>query len=298
MRHFWPIYLTTAIVGTAGVYIAAPLARPYIPDAVKHMVQRASAQQPSEEAEPPRMVTRPPAAAMANQDTVSDELPPALHGIYLARSDEKPGWGITRHQASYYLPSGTRVGHVDGGIVFSFQNTRTSSKGNMVECILYEDGIPATPMLVNTADILLFTGDYRQLSRNQLADLKLYYALGGKIATRKRELLQESAQKNPFFTKYQASYQTLMAHVEKAKELTVQRDKAMDKERMRIEDKLSEMKVAEVQLRKDYDAIHQKFRAWKDLHANELTKPEDDPSVKQWAQQQTDLIPRVPGLAY
>lgn len=297
MRYFWPIYLITAAVGTAGVYIAAPLARPHIPDALKRIASTDSDQQPSET--PPARVTTPQLPpASANQDAALDELPPALHGIYLARSNEKPGWGITRHQASYYLPNGTRVGQVNGGIVFDFQNTRTSSKGNMVECVLHEESIPATPMLVNTADVLLFTGDYRKLSSSQLSDLKLYYTLSSKIAARKKELLQEAAQKNPFFTKYQASYNTLMAQVERAKELTAQRDKALDRDRMRIEEKLHEMKVSEVQLRKEYDEIHQKFRAWKDQHANELAKPDDDPSIKQWAQQQSDLIPRVPGLAY
>ena len=295
MRNFWPIYLITATVGTVGVYIAAPMARPFVPDVLKRMIPVANSQQSVETA---NRAVPAPSPAPTSRVAEADELPPALHGIYLARSNEKPVWGITRHLASYYLPNGTRVGQVDGGIFLDFQNMRTSSKGNMVECILQGESIPATSMLVNLADVLLFTGDYRKLSTTQLADLKQYYALSGKIAVRKKELLQESAKKNPFFATYQASYNTLTRHTEQAKELTAQRDKATERDRMRIEDKLREMKVAEVQIRKDYDAIHQKFRAWKDQHASELAKPEDDASIRQWTRQQADLAPRMPGLAY
>jgi hypothetical protein len=305
MRYFWPIYLVTAAVGTAGVYVAAPLARPFVPDALKRAVSAVLSRQPpeteasgAETLSPPSPLSPPSMLPSPRQDAEADELPPALHGIYFAQRGEKPGWGVTRHPTAYYTSDGTRAGQVDGGVLLDFQGTRTSSKGGMVECILHGENIPATPLLVSAADIYLFTGDYRKLSSNQLADLKAYYALGGKIALRKKELLQDAARKNPFFESYQTSYNTLMAHVEQAKELTTRRDKAMDLDRMRVEDKLREMKVAEVRLRKEYDEIHQKFRTWKEQHANELAKPENDASVRQWAQQQAELIPRVPGLAY
>jgi hypothetical protein len=89
-----------------------------------------------------------------------------------------------------------------------------------------------------------------------------------------------------------------MAHIEKAKQLSDKRDKATDLEKMRIEDSLRQMKTAEAQLRKTYDAIHLKFRTWKEQHANEIAKPEDDAQIQQWTQQRLALISRVPGLAY
>ena len=297
MRYFWPIYLITTAVGTAGVYVAAPLARPYVPDALKGMMSAASVQQPLELETICEVATPSPVASVA-QNADSDELFPAQHGIYLARRGEKPAWGITSQQTSYYLPGGTRVGHVEGGTLLEFRSTHTSSKGNMVECVLLGEDMAASPMLVKETDIRLFTGDYRKLSSNQLADLKMFYTLSGKIAQRKKELLQDSAQKNPHFTAYQTSYNALTKHTERAKELTVRRDNAMDAERMRIGETLREMKVAEIKLRKDYDELHQKFRAWKDQHAGELATAESDTSIKQWAQQQTDLAQRVPGLVF
>ncbi len=35
MRFFWPVYLSVAAAATVGVYVAAPMARPYVPDFLK-----------------------------------------------------------------------------------------------------------------------------------------------------------------------------------------------------------------------------------------------------------------------
>ncbi|HHU16481.1 MAG: hypothetical protein KBI41_01860 [Kiritimatiellae bacterium] len=307
MRYFWPIYLTAFVAGTVIVFMAAPLARPYVPEWMKVSTPSATTN-----------VVRPVAAARiqssgrtasanstaagqastAIQEMHPDELPPALHGIYLAQRSERPGWGITHQRAAYYTPDGSRVGHVEGGVLFDFQGVRTSSKGSMVECILHEDNIPATPMLISASDAFLFTGDHKKLSQRQRNDLKAYYTLTGKIAGRRKEILQQAADKNPFFSEYQAAYKTLMTHVEKAKQLSRKRDKATDQEKIQIEDTLRQMKTTEAQLRKTYDAIHLKFRTWKEQHADEIPKPEDDAQIQQWTQQRLALIPRVPGLAY
>ncbi|HRR35354.1 MAG TPA: hypothetical protein P5026_14745 [Kiritimatiellia bacterium] len=232
------------------------------------------------------------------QEPQLEELPPALNGIYLAQRGERPGWGITHQRTVYYALDGSRAGDVEAGVLLDFLGTRTSSKGGMVECVLKEENIAATPVLVSASDVFLFTGDYKKLSQRQRDDLKAYYVLTGKIAARKKELLQRAADKNPFFAEYQAAYKKLMAHIETARELSLKRDKASELEKMRIEDSLRQMKMAEAQLRKTYDAIHLKFRAWKEQHANELDKPENDAQIQQWTQQRLALIPRVPGLAY
>jgi len=315
MRFFWPIYFISAAAGTAIVYFAAPLARPYIPEFLK----LPSSAQPGGEAVPPpalvmktvtsrapvvpftpdtATVTPAPEETAAKPAAAAEELPPALHGIYLAQRNEKPGWGITHQRTVYYTLDGVRSGHVEGGVLIEFRSTRTSSKGGMVECLLHENGVSAAPVLVSVNDVYLFTGDFKKLSERQLSALRAYYALSGKIAMRKKELLQVSAEKNPFFAPYQAAYNTLMTHIESAKKVSGQREQATELNKMRIEDQLREMKMTEARLRREYDAAHLKFRTWKDQHANEIAKPDEDPFVKQWAQQKAELIPRVPGLAY
>lgn len=306
MRFFWPVYFVSLAAGTAAVYTAAPLARPYLSAFVRTEPPAPAPARPA--ASLKAAPARDPAAAYqpapeaptekAVPVAAAEELPPALNGIYLAQRGEKPGWGVTHQRTTYYTLEGARVGTVEGGVLLEFRGTRTSSKGAMVECVLFEHGTPSAPLLVGVKDVFLFTGSHTKLSPRQAADLQAYYALNGKIANRKNELLQVAAAKNPFFAEYNAAHKALMAHIERAQELAARRDKATELEKTRIEDQLREMKVAETQLRAAYDAKHLKFRTWKQDHANELGKPEDDAFVKQWSGQMAELRPRIPGLAY
>jgi len=310
MRFFWPVYLLSAAVGTAGVYLYAPLARPYVSSllGLKPPAPRAAAAPQAVSPRAPDVAAeagRGPAENAANASgpaevpaTSGEELSPALKGVYLAQLGGKPGWGVTRQRTNYYTLEGTRAGYVEGGVRLDYRRPHTSSKGGMVECVLYERGTPSAPLLVGVKDVVLFTGAYTNLSARQISDLEAYYTLSGKIINRRNELLQVSAAKNPHFETYQTSHKALMAHIEQAKTLALQRSRATEAEKTRIEDQLREMKIAENRLRADYDAAQLKFTTWKKEHAGELLKPEDDPFVKQWSKQMTDLSSGLPGLAY
>ena len=309
MRFFWPIYLASALVGTAGVYFVAPFARPYVPELFRLPTKAAqpSARPASAPVAAPARVpdaagesVRPPADAAARADnTSSEETPPALNGIYLAQRGEKPGWGVTHQRTVFYTIEGVRAGSVEGGVLLDFRGTHSSSKGGMVECVLYEHGSPSAPLLVGVKDVFLFTGSFTKLSARQREAVQAYYALSGKIANRKTELLQASAVKNPFFDTYQNAHKALMAHIDRAQALVKQREQATaEQDKVRLADELREMKVMETRLRAEYDAIHLKFRTWKQEHANEIAQPERDPSIKLWTKQKTDLIAQMPGLAY
>lgn len=313
MRFFWPIYFVSVAAGSAGVYFAAPMARPLVerllgpaPSAEERqgnagqaalVLRTTPSQQP---ARPKATPAGTPTDAGQHVDVADgvEDLPPALNGIYLVQRGETPGWGVTHQRTMTYALDGTRKGYVPAGSVFEYRGVRKSSKGAMAECAVVENGVPASPVLLSSQDARMFTGSYTKLSAKQLADLQAYYTLSGKIAARKIELLQEAGAKNPFFAEYQAAHKKLTDHIDKAKALTVQRDKATELDRIRISDQLREMKNEEGRLRAAYDAIHQKFREWKAQHANELERPENDPNVQQWTQQMSELRPRVPGLAY
>lgn len=309
MRFFWPIYLVSALVGTAGVYFVAPFARPYVPELFRLPTKAAQpsarpasvpvtvpARVPDEAGE---SVRQPADAATRADNTSSEEMPPALNSIYLAQRGEKPGWGVTHQRTVFYTLEGVRAGSVEGGVLLDFRGTHSSSKGGMVECVLYEHGSPSAPLLVGVKDVFLFTGSFTKLSARQREAVQTYYALSGKIANRKTELLQASAVKNPFFDTYQSAHKALMAHIDRAQTLVKQREQTTaEQDKVRLADELREMKVMETRLRAEYDAIHLKFRKWKQEHAAEIAQPERDPSIKQWTKQKTDLIAQMPGLAY
>ena len=318
MKFFWPIFGITAVISTAAVYVAAPLARPYVGSVFgkKAALPQASltspvaaAQhaapvlkrftpgiEPQDESDAEKAMPERTAAVLQQED--ADDTPPAMHGIFLVSRGDKPNWGITSQRATTYGLDGTRQGHVSGGVVLEYKDARTSSIGNMVECRLIQNGVTsAPPCLVSRKDLYLFTGPYAALSPRQRKDLQAYYELSGKIGMRKTELLQASAGKNPYFAQYSASYKEFMAHIEAGKALAAKRDKATELDKARLEDQLREMKIAETRLRTEYEAVHLKFRTWKDQHANELVRPENDPDIKRWTQEMSELQTSVPGLA-
>ena len=47
MRFFWPVYISVAAAATAGMYVAAPLARPYVPDFLQPAAPAVTAQSAS-----------------------------------------------------------------------------------------------------------------------------------------------------------------------------------------------------------------------------------------------------------
>ncbi len=319
MKFFWPIFGLTAVISTACVYVAAPLARPCMAAffgkkaplpasldapavAAQHaapVLRRFTPETESQEAPQAAANALPEGAAAVLQQDDADDTPPAMHGIFLASRGERPSWGITNQRATTYQLDGTRQGHVSGGVVLEYKDARNSSIGNMVECRLIENGVTsAPPCLVSRKDIYLFTGPYAALSPRQRKNLQAYYELSGKIAMRKTELLQASAAKNPFFSQYSASYKAFMAHIEAGKALTAQRDSATELDKSRLEDQLREMKIAETRLRAEYESVHLKFRTWKDQHANEIAKAENDVEVVKWSKEMQALRSGIAGLAY
>ncbi|MDD4622282.1 MAG: hypothetical protein PHG71_03500 [Kiritimatiellae bacterium] len=330
MRFFWPVYISVAAAATAGIYAAAPLARPYLPDFLKpaapvKTAQSASPQSPgvlllkartpsrpqqTESGDPsegralsPPQTTQSPypqpsPAPVAPSVSEEDELPPALNGIYLASGNERPGWGMTRLRASVYALDGTHSGHVAAGTLVEFRDIKKSSKGKMVECVVILEGRRSEPVLVSSKELRLFTGSFHKLSARQMGDLQKYYALSGKVAERKNELLKIAAAKNPHFRQYEAALKNLMEHIDRAGQLARQRDAATGLVKMRLEDQLRTMKHDEVRLRAEYDAAHKRFREWKEKNPDALAKPENDPQIMRFNDEMAALRPRVPGLAY
>jgi len=310
MKFFWPVYLSSVVIGTIGMYVVAPYARSYVAglrgsgpsesaplNAAAPVPTVAVAAAPvATPAREPLSEDREPVATPA-QPQEDEDVPPAVSGIYLVSYGDRPGWGITNQRTVYYKPDGTRVGTVPGGVLFDMGATHKSTKGIMVECRFVEYGVTNGLFLVGRKDVLLFTASYTKLTPRQKEALKTYYALNGKIESRKAELLQAAAVKNPHLAEANAAYKAFNTHVEKAQALTLQRDRATDQERARIEDQLRELKVKEVQLKITLDAANRKFREWKLQHGNEIAKPESDPSIKQWTQEMAKFRPRVPGLA-
>jgi len=303
MKLFWPLYLSCFFIGTAGVYFAAPLARPsvaaFLGKKTETPPSTSSLQGLAESIAEPA-AAQPPAAEAPAESTAStpDETdpPPGAHDIYVVSYGHKPEWGVSVQQTSYYKLDGSHVGVVPGGTLFACKETRASSRGVMVACRFLSGATTNVFYLIAKKDACLFTGSPDALSPRQRDALKAFYELNGKVVLRKNELLLNSSEKNPNFTAYKNAYNAYMAHIEKGKELVMQRDHAVNADRARLDLQLEEMKASEAQLKTAYDAAHEKFRVWKKQHAGELANPEDDPDVRKWKKDMVPFHTIVPSL--
>lgn len=306
MKFFWPIYLSSLVLGTAGVYVAAPYARPYVSSlfgnggdsarpAERSQAPQKAAALPPRAAPAPRPAAAPQAAP--EEEDQETEISPALRGVFVASYGDRPGWGITQQRATYYKLDGSRIGSLSGGVLFDCSKAHQSSKGLMVECALTNSVSTNDHFLISRKDVFLFTGAQTNLSSRQLEALHSFYEIKGKIGARKTDLLQASAVKNPHFSAANEAYRAFTEHTDKARELAAKRNTATELDKARLEDQLRELKVEETRLRAELAAANEKFRAWKEQHANEVAKPENDPDVQKWTQQLEPLRTLVPGLA-
>jgi len=307
MKKFWIIYIAVAVAGSAGMYLAAPRARPLMARFVKQAEKPVAADRSQFMPESfvpreTRQVTDPPVRPVVRPAAVpekeEEDDPPALIGIFRVSGREKPSWGVIQTKTSLYAEDGKRLGEVPAGIVVNYQESRVSSKGSMGVCMLLHKGKEAGPYLIRRSDLILFTGDYQKLSMNQRANLEAYYKTKGAEDERKKELMQQLAVRNPHYTQYKAAYDTYMEHIDQSKELSMKRDKAEGLTRSSLDDQLRRLKNEEAGLQKKYNEIHLKYKEWKQANAASLPDPDKDEMSKEYRRELQRLAKLIPGLAY
>jgi predicted aconitase with swiveling domain len=308
MKIFPVIYVSAALLGSAAVWLAAPLARPFmssllrkkepdVADKIDPMLANNRVVAGPEFI--PRSAAEDAAAAAggSRRDTAPEDDPPALLGIFRVTGRETPEWGVLKVRTNFYDTEGKRLGDVPAGLVIDFMESRKSSKGSMVLCKFLHKGREHGPYLVKRADMVLFTGKLTSLSERQRKNLEEYYRTRGLMEERRIAVMQQIAMKNPHYAQYKAAYDKYMEHIDAAKDLAEQRDQATGLTRSNLDDRLRRMKNEEVALKNSYDEIHKKYREWKNANASALPDSATDPQIIEYRREMRTLAERIPGLA-
>ena len=290
MQFSRTIYWAVFLAGTAAVYWAAPLARPWI-----RARFASGAPVPEEEARPSRGVPVP--ASMPSSHTEPEITPPALSGIYPAGLSGEAVWGVTPRTINYYSVSGANLGTLSGGVLVLCEGEHKSSKGNMMTCRRFKDGqAEGEPFLLARRETLFLTGKPSSLTPAQLDALSRYYALEDSIGQLAQTILQEDAAKNPFVPAGRAALEAYRKNVSEAERLTAERDKAEGARRLAIADRLHSLKFEETRLHTALDAAQQKITAWKKQNPAATRDPEADSRVRELRARQEPLARLIPGL--
>lgn len=330
------LYWSTFFFGTAGVYYAAPLARPYFATAstpnLTPQSERAAANTPGTgsdaHAQPyvvgasettaeshttsastatpeSRTIISQPApapvsaaAASTAADDDDDFTAPALNGVFVASTREIPTWGITIKTIPYYKVDGSNQGALPPGTLLLCKSQHSSSRGDMVECMVRRDNRDTGPFLIARKEALFLSGRPDALSQRQLAVLTHYYALVSSIEARKKELIESDAAVNPHVPAARRAYEAYMKNLDEAKRIAAARDAAQGLIRSQHEEKLGRLKFEATRLKAELDKAQEKLREWKKKNPDKVSNPDKDPTILALLQQQKSLASKIPGLAY
>ena len=185
MRKFWIPFIFILVSGTVALYYTAPICSawimPFIPNWMKPQdTTLVSTTYTTNKVvgtllqkETPQNIPQKKKEVLPEDDSF---VSPALEGIYYARSNEHPGWGVTFKKTSYYSQKGANLGTIEGGEIFScLKGKLVSSKGDLIEC--QPRSSTNTPLLIARKDAYFFTGDYNKLATKQVLLLITYYQL-------------------------------------------------------------------------------------------------------------------------
>ena len=306
MKKFWIPFVLILISGTTAIYCLAPrcssVIMPFVPQWMKPQdPSLASTTFITNRVAATLLPKDPPPKAPPKKIEVLPEddsfVSPALEGIYYARANEHPGWGVTYQKTLYYNEKGTCLGTIDSGEILNCLTGKiASSKGALLEC--QPRGSTNAPLFVTRKDVHFFTGDYNKLAAKQIQMLVSYYQLTSKIAERRRKILEDGASLNPHFQASRAAYIALTKNIEEAKLLQQQQATATDSKKMALDEALRALKIKETGLRKTFDEIQNSFVEWKRQHASQIPNPETDATIKIWTAEKQKLIAGLPGLAF
>jgi hypothetical protein len=306
MNKFWISFFVILASGTLALYYSAPLCSkhimPFVPHWMKPHAPTLESTTPithktvetSLPQEPTRKIPKKKKEVLPEDVSF---VSPALEGIYYARSNEHPGWGVTYKKTPYYNEKGAHLGTIESGEIFSCLKVKfTSSKGDLLECL--PRGSTNAPLLIARKDAYFFTGDYNKLAVKQLLLLTTYYQLSGKIAERRRKILEESADQNPYYQASRTAYLTLVKHIDEAKALQQQLAAATDSKKLALDEQLRALKVKETGLKKTFEEVQNNFVEWKIKNVSQLQNPDTDLTIKSLLADKQKLIDSLPGLAF
>lgn len=306
MKTFWILYVLLLVSGTLAIYEFAPrltsTVMPYAPNWMKpqdptlvtttvitNRVIGTIVPKDSPKKDPPK----PKEVLPEDESFVS----PAMEGIYYARQNEDPDWGVTFQKTTFYNAKGMNLGIIEGGeILDCLKGKLNSTKGDLLECRIRSN--TNAPVMIARKDAHFFTGDYNKLTTKQIEMLAKYYQLTTKIAERRKKMIEDNALRNPYFQESRTAYLALMKNIEEAKALQQQLATATDSKKMALDEQLRALKVKETSLKATFDAAQKKFVEWKTAHAIELPNPDTDPTIKAWLAEKKNMISALPGLAF
>lgn len=224
----------------------------------------------------------------------------------LAKTGDTASWGITCDVLPYYDTKGGKIGLIPGGVLVQCLEYKEIQGINCLRVTTKEPAVDRTlresSFLLLPESLVLLTGRSESLSESQLAALRAFYTLEGRIRKRAQEVFLSLNPGNPYKQEYVEANRVFTALIDEVKGLVKDRDLAVGGAKVQAEDRLRELRYKQSEIKQRLLDVQKRYRVWKERNPEAVAikqfNPDQDAQISAMREEQnkyrTDLGALVP----
>jgi len=206
----------------------------------------------------------------------------------------KSGWGVVSKSSSFYTEAGDNIGKVPAGALFSYSGVKHATGCFLlVAKIKGKSGKWEGPFLIQSPDVVFFSGELTDMSEQLVANIQNYYTLLGKVEARKEELELENQSKNPHFESAKLWQKRYVDSITAAAELEEKSNTLKGGAKSKAVDELRTLKYEQSRLKIMADKEAVSYKAWKEQNPTPDAVINADPTLQSLQKQLKEAKEKV-----
>jgi len=193
----------------------------------------------------------------------------------------KSGWGVVSKSSSLYTEAGENIGKVPAGALFTYSGVKHATG-----CFVLVAKIKGKadkwegPFLIQSPDVVFFSGEQTEMPEQLIANIQNYYTLLGKIEARKEELELENQSKNPHFESAKLWQKRYVDSIAAAGELEAKSNTLKGGAKSKAVDLLRALKYEQSRVKIMADKEAASYKAWKEQNPTPAAVINADPTLQ------------------
>jgi hypothetical protein len=206
----------------------------------------------------------------------------------------KSGWGVVSKTSAFYTEAGENIGKVPAGALFSYSGVKHATGCFLlVAKIKGKSGNWEGPFLIQSPDVVFFSGELTDMSEQFVANIQNYYTLLGKIESRKDELELENQSKNPYFESAKLWQKRYADSITAAAELEAKSNTLKGGAKSKAVDELRALKYEQSRTKIMADKEAASYKAWKEQNPTPPAVINADPTLQSLQKQLKEAKEKV-----
>jgi hypothetical protein len=196
-------------------------------------------------------------------------------------SGPKSGWGVVSKSSAFFTEEGENIGKVPAGAVFTYSGVKHATGCFvLIAKIKGKSGKWEGPFLIQSPDVVFFSGELTDMSEPLMANIQNYYTLLGKIEARKEELELENQSKNPHFESAKLWQKRYADSITAAAELEEKSNTLKGGAKSKAVDELRTLKYEQSRIKIMADKEAASYKAWKEQNPTPHAVINADPTIQ------------------